>query len=108
MESRGGIFTRRSLSSSDRRDEGVRAVELATAEEFDAILMDVQMPEMDGLEATRRIRSRGSRVPIIAATASAIATEVEQYAEAGMDAFVLKPFDVDLLLQTVAKHTRRR
>jgi signal transduction histidine kinase/CheY-like chemotaxis protein/HAMP domain-containing protein len=89
-------------------ENGVRAVELAAAEEFDAILMDVQMPEMDGLEATRRIRSRGSRVPIIAATASAIATEVEQYAEAGMDAFVLKPFDVELLLQTVAKHTKRR
>jgi signal transduction histidine kinase/CheY-like chemotaxis protein/HAMP domain-containing protein len=89
-------------------ENGVEAVRLVAEFSFDAILMDVQMPEMDGLEATRRIRASGSKVPIIAATASAIATEVVRYGEAGMDGVALKPFDVEALLRTLARLTGRR
>jgi signal transduction histidine kinase/DNA-binding response OmpR family regulator/HAMP domain-containing protein len=88
-------------------ETGTQAVSLASAQQFDAVLMDVQMPEMDGIEATRRIRASGSKVPIIAATASAIASEVAEYEAAGMDAYVLKPFDVAHLLRTVARHAKR-
>ena len=89
-------------------ENGVEAVRLALSQPFDAILMDVQMPEMDGLEATRRIRARGAAVPIIAATASAVATEVAKYQEAGMDDVALKPFDVERLLAMLARVTSRR
>jgi CheY-like chemotaxis protein len=62
---------------------------------------------MDGLEATRQLRASGYTKPIIAATASAVASEVAQYSEAGMDDFVLKPFDVEELMRTVARYTGR-
>jgi signal transduction histidine kinase/DNA-binding response OmpR family regulator/HAMP domain-containing protein len=86
---------------------GVEAVKAAQHGTFDAILMDIQMPEMDGLEATRQLRAGGYTKPIIAATASAVASEVAQYSEAGMDDFVLKPFDVEELMRTVARYTGR-
>jgi DNA-binding NarL/FixJ family response regulator len=73
----------------------------------DVVVMDISMPEMDGLEATRRIRAAGAKTPIVAATASAVASEVAQYESAGMNAFVLKPFDVELLLKTIAEHAGR-
>jgi signal transduction histidine kinase/DNA-binding response OmpR family regulator len=78
----------------------------ADPEGFDAILMDCQMPQMDGYEATRVIRSQeavGSRVPIIAMTAAAIAGERERCVLAGMDEFLTKPVDVGLLRSTLAR-----
>ena len=86
---------------------GIEAVSLAGTKMFDAILMDVQMPEMDGLEATRRIREGGSTVPIVAATASAIASEIEQYRAAGMNDVAVKPFNVDALMAMIARLTKR-
>ena len=73
---------------------GSEAVEKAERESYDLVLMDIQMPVMDGLEATRRIRQspvRGS-VPIVALTAHALAEERQRCEEAGMNGFVTKPF----------------
>ena len=75
--------------------DGRLAVQAAAAEAFDVILMDVQMPEMGGLEATAAIRARerstGGHVPIIALTAHVMAGDREECLAAGMDAFVAKP-----------------
>jgi CheY-like chemotaxis protein len=73
------------------------------------VLMDVQMPEMDGLEATRRLRRReGERglahCPIIAMTANAMQDDRDQCIASGMDDFIAKPFRADELIATVAHY----
>lgn len=81
--------------------DGSAAIEAVTAHEFDAILMDLQMPVMDGLEATRRIRALPSprgRVPIFALTASALPEQIEQCRQAGMNGHLAKPIDRGPLL----------
>lgn len=79
----------------DVAGNGQEAVDFAKSEEFDAILMDLQMPVMDGFEATQAIRSleHGKDTPIIAMTADAMKGVKEQVLEAGMDAYITKPFD---------------
>ena len=75
-------------------------------DKFDIIVMDVQMPVMDGLEATRRIRKlgtpRSAAVPIVAMTANAFSEDVEQCKQAGMNDHIGKPIDIDLLLSKLA------
>ncbi|WP_273453623.1 PAS domain-containing protein [Nevskia ramosa] len=85
---------------------GQEAVERAAAVDYDAVLMDVQMPIMDGLEATRRIRALASRraaVPIIAMTANAMAEDRQRCIEAGMNDHLGKPVDVNRLYALLAK-----
>jgi CheY-like chemotaxis protein len=86
-------------------EDGREAVERATSEPFDLVLMDVQMPEMGGLDATRAIRAHekatGAHVPIVAMTAHAMAGDRERCLEAGMDAYVAKPISPDELLSVV-------
>ncbi|WP_167856937.1 response regulator [Hymenobacter aquaticus] len=90
-------------------DNGRQAVELATSQAFDVILMDVQMPEMDGYEATRQLRSHSPlhQLPIIGLTASASAADQAQALAAGMNATLAKPFDPTLLHASLAHYTRR-
>ena len=85
---------------------GSQAVEAVQSEEFDLVLMDVQMPEMDGVSATRAIRKRecetGSHVPIIAMTAHAMVEDRDRCLDAGMDEYIAKPIRSSQLLATVA------
>ena len=85
---------------------GAEAVRLAARGDFLAILMDVRMPDVDGLEASRRIRALGGRrslVPIVALTAQVFAEQVAACREAGMDTHLAKPFTLDTLLGAVAR-----
>src|SRR5271157_2085735 len=86
---------------------GREAVQLAGEREFDLILMDVQMPEMDGLEATMALRAReagaGRRLPIVAMTAHAMKGDAERCLEAGMDAYISKPIKPELLFAAIGK-----
>ncbi|HSV84817.1 MAG TPA: ATP-binding protein [Ramlibacter sp.] len=87
--------------------DGVEALALAQQHDFDVILMDVQMPVMDGVEATRRIRRlpapKGS-VPILGLTANVMARERERYLHAGMNDCLPKPIDWDRLAAALAAH----
>ncbi|AMG29282.1 hybrid sensor histidine kinase/response regulator [Grimontia hollisae] len=79
-------------------DNGLQALEQHKANPFDLILMDCQMPEMDGFEATRNIRDFDQNVPIIAVTANALSGDAERCLEAGMNAHLAKPFTKDQLV----------
>lgn len=88
-------------------NNGLEAVEKHKSGDFDLILMDVQMPEMDGLDATRSIRKyeqfTGKHIPIIAMTAHAFKKDEEICLNAGMDAYVSKPISKSLLFETIRK-----
>ena len=91
-------------ASSDLREDGARMVEAFTSAEpgtYDVILMDIQMPGMNGYEAARVIRSLdradAKEIPIIAMTANAFAEDVQAALEAGMNAHVAKPIDMNML-----------
>ncbi|HUN27655.1 MAG TPA: PAS domain-containing protein [Steroidobacteraceae bacterium] len=87
-------------------ENGQRALEFATRDRYDLILMDVQMPVMDGLSATREIRRTeqpGRHVPIIALTASAMTDELERCVASGMDGLLTKPLEPTRLGETLAR-----
>ena len=91
--------------SSVVANNGREAVETWETQSFDAILMDVMMPEMDGLVATEEIRKRekvtGRHIPIIAITANAMVGDREKCLAAGMDEYISKPVDVTRLYEVL-------
>lgn len=97
------MLVRRILMASDydfvveEADNAIKGIEMASHNPPDLILMDVSMPEMDGLTATARIRSipRLSQIPIIALTANVMQGDKERTLDAGCDGYIPKPIDVD-------------
>ena len=88
----------------DHAENGRKAVELASSQGYDLILMDLQMPCLDGLEATRILRNKGLNTPVIALTAHAMAHEQEQCLQAGFDGVLPKPINQGTLLATIQQH----
>ena len=87
-------------------EDGQEAVEAFGRQAFDLVLMDIQMPRMNGVEAARAIRSAEqatgrARTPILAVTANVMAHQVQEYAAAGLDAVVAKPVQMDVLLAAI-------
>jgi len=85
-------------------ENGAIAVDLMRSEQFDIILMDVQMPVMDGIQATKIIRKEiNADIPIIALTANAIKGKLEQFLDNGMNDYIFKPYDEQKLVNPIAK-----
>jgi CheY-like chemotaxis protein len=96
---------------ADLASNGLEAVESVRRQTYDVVLMDVQMPEMDGLDATREICARfpaHERPRIVAMTANAMQGDRDMCLEAGMDDYVTKPIRVDALLAALNNVTPRR
>ncbi|HEV8690515.1 MAG TPA: response regulator [Ideonella sp.] len=98
-----GEFLARAGMKVTIASNGLEAVDWVKATAFDLVLMDVQMPEMDGLQATRVIRAlpQAQGLPIVAMTASALTQDRQDCIAAGMDAHVAKPIDPDELVRTL-------
>lgn len=75
---------------------------------YDVILMDVSMPVLDGPSATKELRARGHKVPIVAMTANALKGQAESYIAKGMSAYIAKPVDRDLLIKLLIKVLDRK
>ena len=89
---------------ADLASNGVEAIESVERQTYDVVLMDVQMPEMDGLEASRRITAAlpdGRRPRIVAMTANAMQGDREMCLAAGMDDYIAKPIRVDELVEAL-------
>ena len=84
--------------------DGIEAVAEATASTFDLILMDISMPRMDGLEATRRIRATGAAVPIIGVTANASPEKMPEFLGSGMTDVLVKPITRGALMNIIDAH----
>ena len=102
------LLTQAGIEVSSAHD-GIEAVRAAQQQEFDAVLMDIQMPNMDGLEATRNIRKNPALagLPIIAMTANAMAGDREHCLAAGMNDYITKPIQHNALYAALAHWTQR-
>ena len=87
----------------ERAKNGKEAVEMAEKNEYDIVLMDIKMPVMDGLEATKAIKAIRPELPIVALTANAFDSDRQLAMEAGCDDFLSKPVSSDLCLQTIKR-----
>ena len=89
---------------------GLEAIHLLSKDNFDCILMDIQMPEMDGIQAAKEIRNLQdpckASIPIIALTANVMSEDIEKYKEAGMNDFLAKPFDESALLLVILRNQK--
>ena len=85
-------------------DNGVQALEECGSQSFDIILMDMQMPTMNGYDATRQLRSQGVKTPIIAVTANAMTGDEEKCIDVGCDGYLSKPIDRNKLQELIGQH----
>lgn len=88
----------------DEAEHGKQALDRVAEQDYDLLLMDMQMPIMDGFTATRTLRSNGLTTPIFALTANVMQSDRERCEEAGCDDFLTKPIDIDELLAKLAEH----
>ena len=86
----------------DEAENGQVALDKLAAASYDLVLMDMQMPVMDGYAATRELRRRGLQLPVVALTAHAMKGYEDEVLQAGCSAYLTKPVDIDILLQQVA------
>ena len=84
-------------------DNGQQALDVLESQPFDVVLMDLQMPVMDGIEATRRLRERGARVPIIGLSGNSRQEQVDEAMAAGMDMYVVKPYNRQELVRLICQ-----
>jgi len=95
----------------DSAFNGIQAIEKFDANHYDVILMDGQMPQMDGFEATRIIREKeklsGRHTPVVAITGYAIKGDEERFMNAGMDSYITKPFDENKLIEVIRRLTAK-
>ncbi len=91
--------------STSEATDGKQGVDLAKSGKPDLILMDIQMPEMDGLEATRILKTDAAtrNIPILALSSYAMAGDKERILKAGCDGYLSKPFNIKELLKTIAE-----
>ncbi len=88
----------------DIANNGKEGVEIFRKKHFDCILMDIQMPEMDGFQATKIIRTENNYIPIIALTALVVQEEIENFKSAGINDYITKPFEAELLKQKLSNY----
>jgi PAS domain S-box-containing protein len=98
-----GMLRKLGYTNIDIAENGANAVMMASAGNYDIILMDCLMPQQDGYEATRELRRRGLTLPIVAVTANAMAEDIERCLQAGMNAHLAKPFRYQDLADTLDK-----
>ena len=98
------IFLSRAGAETERAINGIDAVEKACSHDYSAILMDVQMPIMDGLEATRILRANGFESPIIAFTTNPHCDHAAESIDAGCDEHITKPMCAQSLAEKIADH----
>ena len=87
----------------DRAKNGKEAVDLVDQNEYDLVLMDIKMPVMDGLEATKLIKEKKPNLPVIALTANAFDSDRQLAFDAGCDEFLSKPISSEMCLKVIAK-----
>ena len=95
---------------ADTAEDGAEAVAMARKCTYSAVFMDMQMPKLNGLEATRQLREIDGyrQTPVIAMTANAFAKDKARCFEAGMTDFLIKPFDPDTLFEALLRSLNRR
>ncbi len=99
-----GLVLRKAGLEVDEAENGAIAVEKATSNSYDLLLMDMQMPVMDGFTATRTLRENGLETPILAFTANVMEQDRLRCVAAGCTGFLTKPINIDLLLSTLAEY----
>jgi CheY-like chemotaxis protein len=100
------LYLNKSGATANFANNGLEGLRLAEISNFDLVLMDMQMPVMDGYTATSELRSRGFRAPIIALTGHAMKEDREKCLRVGCNAYLTKPIDRNTLVNVVSLFTR--